>query len=128
MSLLDFYYYKSPNGRKVLIALEELALPYRIHWVDLSKGEQHDPDYLKLSPGGKIPALVDPDGPVRLFESAAILIYLADKSGGLLAPAGEARYSDGHPAGRAATGPWVPPYCRRWTSVTSIGSPRATAP
>jgi len=92
MSMLDFYYYKSPNGRKILIALEELALPYRVHWVDLSRGAQHDPAYLALSPGGKIPALVDPDGPVRLFESAAILIYLADKTGRLLAPDGEARY------------------------------------
>ena len=71
--MLDFYYYKSPNGRKVLIALAELSLPYRVHWVDLSKGEQHEPGYLQLSPGGKIPALVDPDAPVRLFESAAIL-------------------------------------------------------
>ena len=90
--MLDFYYYKSPNGRKVLIALAELSLPYRVHWVDLSKGEQHEPGYLQLSPGGKIPALVDPDAPVRLFESAAILTYLADKTGRLLAPAGEARY------------------------------------
>lgn len=90
--MLDFYYYKSPNGRKVLIALEELALPYRVRWLDLSKGEQYDPEHLKLSPGGKIPALVDPDGPVRLFESVVILTYLADKTGRLLAPGGEARY------------------------------------
>lgn len=90
--MLDFYYYKSPNGRKVLIALEELALPYRIHWVDLTKGEQREPDFLQLSPGGKIPALVDPEGPVRLFESAAILIYLVDKTGRLLASHGEDRY------------------------------------
>ncbi len=90
--MLDFYYYKSPNGRKILIALEELQLPYRIHWVDLTKGEQRAPNYRALSPGGKIPALVDPEGPVRLFESAAILIYLADKTGRLLAREGEARY------------------------------------
>ncbi len=90
--MLDLYYYKSPNGRKVLIALEELALPYRVHWVDLPKGEQHDPDYLTVSPGGKIPALVDPECAVRIFESAAILLYLADKTGRLLAPTGEARY------------------------------------
>ena len=90
--MLDFYYYKSPNGRKILIALEELALPYRVHWVDISKGEQHSEEYRMLSPGGKIPALVDPDGPVRLFESAAILIYLADKTGRLLATDAENRY------------------------------------
>lgn len=90
--MFDFYYYKSPNGRKILIALEELSLPYRLHWVDLTSGQQHEPAFLALSPGGKIPALVDPDGPVRLFESAAILIYLADKTGRLLAAGGEARY------------------------------------
>jgi GST-like protein len=73
-------------------SLEELRLPYRIHWVDLAKGEQRAEDFLALSPGAKIPALFDAECSVRLFESAAILIYLADKSGQLLAPSGEARY------------------------------------
>jgi GSH-dependent disulfide-bond oxidoreductase len=93
--MIDFYYYKSPNGRKVLIALEEVGLPYQVHWVDISKGEQFSVDYLAISPGGKIPAIVDRDstgGAVALFESAAILIYLADKTGKLLAPDGAVRY------------------------------------
>ena len=90
--MFDFYYYKSPNGRKVLIALEELALPYRIHWVDIGQGEQFDPAYLATSPGGKIPALVDEKAGVRLFESGAILTYLADISGKLLPQSGAERY------------------------------------
>jgi GST-like protein len=76
----------------VLIALEELGLPYRTQWVDISKGEQFQPEYLKLSPGGKIPAIADAAAGVALFESAAILIYLADITGRLLATSGPDRY------------------------------------
>jgi GSH-dependent disulfide-bond oxidoreductase len=93
--MIDLYYYKSPNGRKALIALEELGLPYKVHWIDISKGDQFHPDYLSISPGGKIPAIVDRDELGRrtvLFESAAILIYLADKTGMLLASGGATRY------------------------------------
>jgi GST-like protein len=90
--MIDFYYYKSPNGRKVLIALEELGLPYRTQWVDISKGEQFRADYLNISPGGKIPAIVDEAAGVALFESAAILIYLADVTGRLLPTSGPERY------------------------------------
>jgi GST-like protein len=90
--MIDFYYYKSPNGRKVLIALEELELAYRTHWVDISKGDQFHPRYLTISPAGKIPAIVDEGAGVALFESAAILVYLADLTGKLLPTSGPARY------------------------------------
>jgi len=72
----------------VLIALEELGLPYEIRWTDISTGEQFAPDYLQINPNGKVPAIVDHDGPggrpLALFESAAILLYLAEKTGRLL--------------------------------------------
>ena len=87
--MIDLYYYKSPNGRKILIALEEMELPYQVHWVDIAAGAQHTPDFRKISPAGKIPAIVDregPKGPLSLFESGAILIYLAEKTGKLLPP------------------------------------------
>lgn len=93
--MIDLYYYKSPNGRKALIALEEVGLPYQVHWLDISKGEQFSTDYLMISPSGKIPAIVDRGGfggEVAVFESAAILIYIADKTGKLLSTAGAARY------------------------------------
>jgi GST-like protein len=86
--VIDLYYYTSPNVRKVLIALEELGLPYEIKWTDISAGEQFDPQYLMINPNGKVPAIVDHDGPggqpLALFESAAILLYLAEKTGKLL--------------------------------------------
>jgi GST-like protein len=90
--VIDLYYYTSPNVRKVLIALEELGLPYEIKWVDISAGDQFDPHYLMVNPNGKVPAIVDTDGPggkeVRVFDSTAILLYLAEKTGKLLgAPA-----------------------------------------
>ena len=92
--MIDLYYYTSPNVRKVLIALEELGLPYEIRWTDISAGEQFDPEYLTINPNGKVPAIVDRDGPggqpLALFESAAILLYLAEKTGRLL-PADPAR-------------------------------------
>lgn len=86
--MIDLYYFTSPNVRKVLIALEELALPYEIRWTDILEGDQFAPEYLKLNPNGKVPAIVDhegPDGrPLALFESGAILLYLAEKTGKLL--------------------------------------------
>jgi GST-like protein len=82
------YYYTSPNARKVLIALEELGLPYRIRWVDIASGDQFTPEYVGINPNSKIPAIVDyeaPGGaPLALFESGAILLYLAEKTGRLL--------------------------------------------
>jgi GSH-dependent disulfide-bond oxidoreductase len=92
--VIDLYYYTSPNVRKVLIALEELGLPYEVKWTDITAGEQFSDDYLRVNPNGKVPAIVDHDGPggrsIPLFESAAILFYLAEKTGRLL-PADPAR-------------------------------------
>ena len=92
---LQYYGAPTPNGVKVSIALEELALPYEAHEVDFAATRQKDPAYLSLNPNGKIPAILDPDGPdgapVGLWESGAILTYLADKAGRLLPAAGAAR-------------------------------------
>ena len=83
--MIDFYTWSSPNGSKVQIMLEETGLDYELHPVNLDKGDQKKPDYLKINPNGKIPAIVDRDGPggdeVTVFESGAILLYLAEKSG-----------------------------------------------
>lgn len=82
---IDLYAFDTPNGRKISVALEELGLPYRVHVVDITKGEQHAPEFVRLSPNHKIPAILDPDGPgghpLSVFESGAILIYLAEKAG-----------------------------------------------
>ena len=83
--MLDLYTWSTPNGQKASIMLEESGLPYRVTAVDISKGEQHDPEYRRISPNGKIPVLVDHDAegaagqPRRIFESGNILIYLAEK-------------------------------------------------
>jgi GST-like protein len=85
---IDFYSWDTPNGRKISVALEEMGLPYKVHPINISKGEQHAPGFLKHSPNGKIPAISDPDGPgggpVSIFESGAILIYLGEKTGKFL--------------------------------------------
>jgi GST-like protein len=82
---IELHAFDTPNGRKITVALEEMALPYVVKIVDLGKGDQRDPEFLKISPNGKIPAIVDPDGPngrpVSVFESGAILIYLGEKTG-----------------------------------------------
>lgn len=94
--MIDLYTWSTPNGRKVSIALEELGLPYRVHPINITKGEQHEPAFLKISPNNKIPAIVDPEGPdgepIDLFESGAILIYLAEKTGRLMPKAPRERY------------------------------------
>jgi len=94
--MIDLYTFATPNGRKVSIMLEELELPYRTHVVDITKGEQFKPEFLAINPNNKIPAIVDSDGPggrpLTVFESGAILIYLAEKSGRLLPPSGPDRY------------------------------------
>ena len=86
--MIDLYTWKTPNGYKISIMLEEIKLPYTIHPIDISQQEQFKPKFLKLNPNNKIPAIVDHDGPggkpISLFESGAILIYLAEKSGKLL--------------------------------------------
>jgi GSH-dependent disulfide-bond oxidoreductase len=79
--MIDFYTWSTPNGRKVSIMLEECGLPYAAHTVDINKDEQFKPDFLKISPNNRIPAIVDRDTGVPLFESGAILMYLADKTG-----------------------------------------------
>src|SRR5262249_7419004 len=91
-TVIDLYTWTTPNGRKASILLEELALPYTAHAVDISKDEQFKPEFLKISPNNRIPAIVDRDTGVNLMESAAIMIYLADKTGKLLPKAGEPRY------------------------------------
>ncbi len=82
---IELYYWPTPNGWKISIALEEMGLPYRVHLVDIGKGEQFAPEFLKIAPNNRMPAIVDPEGPdgapVSIFESGAILQYLARKTG-----------------------------------------------
>ena len=86
--MIDLYSWATPNGHKVHIMLEECGLPYRVHPIDIGAGDQFKPEFLKISPSNKIPAIVDsegPDGrPISLFESGAILLYLASKTGKFL--------------------------------------------
>ncbi|HEX4583607.1 MAG TPA: glutathione S-transferase N-terminal domain-containing protein [Burkholderiaceae bacterium] len=86
--MIDLYSWPTPNGHKVHIMLEECALPYRVHPIDIGAGDQFSPEFLAISPNNKIPAIVDSEGPGKspfsLFESGAILIYLAAKTGRLL--------------------------------------------
>ena len=83
--MIDLYTAATPNGQKIHIMLEETALPYRLRWVDIGKGDQFEPDFLAISPNNKIPAIIDDEGPdgalVSVFESGAILLYLAEKTG-----------------------------------------------
>ena len=90
--VIDLYTWTTPNGRKISIALEELGLPYEVHPVDIGKDEQFRPEFLKIAPNNRIPAIVDRDNGMSLMESGAILIYLADKTGKLLPKSGEPRY------------------------------------
>ena len=93
---LQLYSLPTPNGVKVSIMLEEIGLPYEAHTIDIGKNETWTPEFLSLNPNGKIPAIIDPDGPggqpLGLFESGAILVYLAEKTGKLLPAAPAARY------------------------------------
>jgi GSH-dependent disulfide-bond oxidoreductase len=95
-NMIELYTWGTPNGRKVSIMLEECGLPYTVHRIDIGKGEQHRPEFVAISPGAKIPAIVDrqgPDGePIRMFESGAILIYLAGKVGRFLPQTDRGRY------------------------------------
>jgi GST-like protein len=94
--MIDLYTWTTPNGRKVSIMLEELALSYRVHPVNIGKGEQFAPEYVKINPNSKIPSIVDPEGPdgkpIAMMESGAILIYLARKTGKLFPQAERAKY------------------------------------
>lgn len=94
--MIDLYSWCTPNGHKVHIALEELGLEYRVHAINIGKGDQFEEAFLRISPNNKIPAIVDSDGPgggeFHLFESGAILIYLAEKAGALLPQQPRDRY------------------------------------
>ena len=100
--IIQYYGFPTPNGVKVSIALEELGLPYEAHKVSFADGDQFTPEFLSLNPNNKIPAIIDPDGPdgkpLALFESGAILIYLAEKTGKLM---------PGNPAGRYQVIQWL---------------------
>ncbi|WP_166416465.1 glutathione S-transferase N-terminal domain-containing protein [Cochlodiniinecator piscidefendens] len=82
---IDLYYWPTPNGWKITIALEEMGLPYNLHMIDIGAGAQFDPEFLKIAPNNRMPAIVDHDGPdgepISIFESGAILQYLARKTG-----------------------------------------------
>lgn len=94
--VIQLYSLPTPNGVKVSIALEELGLPYEPHLVDFGTNAQKSPEFVSLNPNGRIPAIIDPNGPagtpVGIFESGAILVYLADKTGRLMPKTGAARY------------------------------------
>ena len=90
--MIDLYTWTTPNGRKVSILLEELGLAYTVHAVDISKDEQFRPEFLKISPNNRIPAIVDRETGFHLMESGAIMLYLAEKTGKLLPKAIEPRY------------------------------------
>src|SRR5581483_10143280 len=93
---LQLYSLNTPNGVKASIMLEEIGLPYEPHLIDIGKNETWTPEYLSLNPNGKIPAIIDPDGPggkpLALFESGAILLYLADKTGQFISADPNTRY------------------------------------
>ena len=86
--MIELFYDATPNGRKALIAREEAGLPYVVRWVDVKRGDQFSPEYLLVNPNAKIPAIIDTEGPggrpISIFESGAILIYLAEKTGKLI--------------------------------------------
>ncbi len=94
--MIELHAWPTPNGHKVSIMLEECALPYRVIPVDITKGDQFTPEFLRISPNNRMPAIVDSDGDggeaVSVFESGAILVYLAEKTGSFLPREGKARY------------------------------------
>jgi GST-like protein len=103
MPMIDLYYWTTPNGHKVTLFLEETGLPYRIHPINIGKGEQFAPEFLAVSPNNRIPAIVDKEpagggAPVSVFESGAILLYLAEKTGRFIAT---------DPRGRAEVLQWL---------------------
>jgi glutathione S-transferase len=90
--MIDLYTAPTPNGWKASMALEELEVPYTPHVIDLSRGQQRSPEFLALNPNGRIPAMIDRDGDIRIFESGAILLYLAEKTGRLMPRDTKGRY------------------------------------
>ena len=99
---VELHAWNTPNGRKISVALEEMGLPYRVVPVDIGRGAQFDPAFLRISPNNRIPAIVDPDGPdgrpISVFESGAILLYLAEKTG---------RFLPADPRARVAVHEWL---------------------
>lgn len=91
--MITLYTWGTPNGRKVSIMLEECGLPYAVRPIDITRGDQFAPAFVQINPNSKIPAIVDDEGPVTVFESGAILIYLAEKTGRFLPAAGPERYA-----------------------------------
>jgi len=95
-NMIEVYSWATPNGHKVHIMLEECGLPYRVHAIDIGAGDQFTPEFLAISPNNKIPAIVDPNGPdgepMSVFESGAILLYLASKTGKLLPASTRAKF------------------------------------
>lgn len=93
---IELFYWPTPNGQKASIMLEEVGLPYVVRPVNILKGDQFNPEFLKVNPNNKVPAIRDPDGPdgkpITIFESGAVLVYLAEKTGKLLPASGAARY------------------------------------
>lgn len=96
--MIELYTFTTPNGRKPAIMLEEVQLPYIARKIDISKGEQFTPEYIAINPNSKIPAIIDQETGITVFESGAILIYLAEKTGKLLPP---------EPAGRIKVIEWL---------------------
>ena len=88
IAMIEFYGWGTPNGRKISIMLEEIGLPYETHAINIGKGDQFKPEFIAINPNSKIPAIIDREGPggkpIRVFESGAILIYLAEKTGRFL--------------------------------------------
>ncbi len=82
--MIDLYTFSTPNGRKVSIMLEEVGLPYNVRKIDITKGEQFAPEFVAINPNSKIPAIIDRDSDITVFESGAILMYLAEKTGQFL--------------------------------------------
>src|ERR1700739_3696233 len=105
MTLIELYYWPTPNGHKITIFCEEAGIPYTIKPVNIQAGEQFKPDFLKISPNNRMPAIVDTEpadkgGPLSVFESGAILIYLAEKTG---------KFLPKDLRGRSKTLEWLPP-------------------
>jgi GSH-dependent disulfide-bond oxidoreductase len=95
--MIELYTWSTPNGRKVSIMLEELELPYRVHAINIGRGDQFKPEFVSINPNSKIPAIVDPTGPdgapIPLMESGAILLYLADKTAKLVPTSARGKYA-----------------------------------
>src|SRR5690349_25072484 len=111
--MIELYTWSTPNGRKVSVMLEECALAYNVHKINIGSGEQFDPDYVAINPNAKIPSIVDPEGPggepIRMMESGAILVYLSAKTGELLPRRDRGKYlrSEERRVGKECRSGWL---------------------